>query len=163
MKIKSVNRTGAGILDKASHLGPAPCLPGLSRAGSTSDFSFFWGPHYLLQHKNMLRLPGIYILLHALSFSLSQNRFPKILVMKINSLKKTEYQVVPMYPLSNFNSNSLVSTNTQFLKCLNCLIIFFNHWIILISSHVLSYLPQFSFPFSSSRQLFVEETEYFFL
>ena len=45
MKIKSVNRTGAGILDKASHLGPAPCFPGLSRAGSTSDFFFFWGPH----------------------------------------------------------------------------------------------------------------------
>ena len=129
---------------------PAPCLPGLSRAGSTSNFFFFRGPHSLLQHKNMLRLPGIYILLHALSFSLSQNRFPKILVMKINSLKKTEYQVVTMYPLSNFNSNSLVSTNTQFLKYLNCLIIFFNHWIILISSHVSSYLHQFSFPFSSS-------------
>ena len=65
------------ILDKASHLGPAPCFLGLSRTGSTSAFFFFWGPHSLLQHKNMLHLPRVYILLHVLSFSLSQNCFPK--------------------------------------------------------------------------------------
>ena len=74
------------ILDKASHLGPAPCFLGLSRTGSTTAFFFFWGPHSLLQHKNMLHLPRVYILLHVLSFSLSQNCFPNILVMKI---KKT--------------------------------------------------------------------------